>query len=585
VKRSGVVRQSCVVAISSWPESVGQLSEWVRDAAVPSELRIAAAKSLGEHGTSSAADVLVATLKTPRQSPSVRRALREVIATSYPDRAGEIDDAVVVDGQPWLMVGGAVAFGNALSAVGELGQLNLGVAGGITGVISGGTAGLLYGEARPMEAGDAAFIATTGTLGAVSGGVIGSGLDESGAPYGRLIGSAVGFGGAAALHRVHQGSAGDSVEAVVVASALTATVAGITAEVGGTPSRVGLGSTLAAGTLAAQALAPQVDVSSADVGLIGLTTGLSFSTAMLWPTPWNSGTGRVLIGLGTGPLIGYGLAHGLELEPQVQTGAIAGSAYGGVLGYGAGLVINPNAPRVGGARGGMIVGSVAGMGLGAWRTWADPDPIDPDDVMLAGAATAFMGWQAVGWGVHLGTDERGAGALVMLPAVVGGTVALSASALDVSTGDTLAAASFGIWGGYIGGVSGRVTGSAGLPAVLIGSSVGVLVGGVVQSPMIGAPPVVIGMADAGGVIGGSAAAIGTAIATSKGDTILVASLVGSGIGAVAGGAIGAGWVARGETRDMALMLPKTRARVSVVPLSMQVDGVRHDGAELRVTGW
>ena len=83
------------------------------------------------------------------------------------------------DGTWWLAGGGAVALGYGLGVVGYLGRAELAGLGVVTGAAAGGTAGWAIGRTWPMEAADAAFLTTTGTLGIASGVLIGDALVEA----------------------------------------------------------------------------------------------------------------------------------------------------------------------------------------------------------------------------------------------------------------------------------------------------------------------------------------------------------------------------------------------------------------------
>ena len=91
-----------------------------------------------------------------------------------------------------------------------------------------------------------------------------------------------------------------------------------------------------------------------------------------------------------------------------------------------------------------------------------------------------------------------------------------------------------------------------------------------MSPLVGMSPLVVGLADAGGVLVGSSAALGASFATDNTDAILIASLVGSGVGLVGGGLLGSRWDRAGTNRDIALNLPSLRfpAHVALVPTTL-----------------
>ena len=90
--------------------------------------------------------------------------------------------------------------------------------------------------------------------------------------------------------------------------------------------------------------------------------------------------------------------------------------------------------------------------------------------------------------------------------------------------------------------------------------------------------------DAGGVLGGSAAAVGASFATGDSDTILGSSLVGASVG-FAGGAL-LGTSLAGKTRDVAFLVPPhTTARFAMVPTVFPSDDGALPGAIIVVDHW
>ena len=62
-------------------------------------------------------------------------------------------------------------------------------------------------------------------------------------------------------------------------------------------------------------------------------------------------------------------------------------------------------------------------------------------------------------------------------------------------------------------------------------------------------------------------------------------MVGAGVGAVGGGALGIKWIQNGGTRDLAWTPSRIGGHWQMAPLATQVDGVPHYGARLAVTQW
>ena len=126
---------------------------------------------------------------------------------------------------------------------------------------------------------------------------------------------------------------------------------------------------------------------------------------------------------------------------------------------------------------------------------------------------------------------------------------------------------------------------------MIGSDIGLGLGILMESPLIGADPMVVGLADGGGVLGGAIAAVGASFVTNDADTILGSSIVGAVLGAGGGTATGFLLQRRGKTARVAGFdlpeLPDLPGRWAVAPASfydVDADAVAW-GASLQVDGW
>lgn len=590
-RRSAAVAEACVAAVAPFHDGVGHLARWLVDEDEALGLREAAAHALGDLGKAEAADQLVDALRRPRLPPMLRRVILEEIRSSYPERASELEGQVASDGRLWLAAGGAWGMGFAMGAAGHYGQTNLASLGWVTGGVGGATAGWLYGRAWPMEAGDAAYLTTSGVLGTTSGMLLGAAFDQGSgdAVYGGGLGGMVVGYGASAITRVpHRGTAGDSLEATGVAglasvAAVSATAVGVangpraTHQVDGPLLAAGLG--LAGGSVVGHLVAPHVDLSGHDAGLVGLGSLWGGAVGTLVPIGSAERNALPATGLAVGGLLGYGLAAPLDVPWDQQIAAGAGLAYGGAFGAGLGLLLDPNAEHQ--VPQGTALGlGTAGMVGGAVLARLDPEPVDDRDVVFVGLVTGWSTWQAVGWAVAVQSTADQAGWFVLAPAALGATAALASPEVDVPVPEGIAATSLGLWGAYVGGVAAELAEADPLVWSLVGSDVGLAGGSVLLSPMIGAPPVVIGVADAGGVLIGSTAALGTAFATDDPDAILTASLIGAGAGLTGGALVGVAWK-RGGTRDMARAPVRLPGRWLIRPDL----GVDRSGIAVEVHGW
>lgn len=592
-RRTPEVAESCVLALSVMPNGVTPLRTWLLDNKTDLQLREYAAESLGQMGTSEAADALVDTLRQPRVPSSLRREMLAIVQRNYADRLSDLDGQVAQDGRVWLAFGSSIGLGYAMATAGHFGQSDLTALGATTGFIGGWTAGTLYGRAFPMEAGDAAYISTTGPLGIVSGSLIAANLTQNTDTIllGGLAGGAVGYTIPALTYPQHQGSAFDSIEATGIAATAALTAEGLGQYLGShdaiqpeaRPWFPTIG--LTTGTIAGQVVAPMVDLGNHDPGLIAFSTMYGYVAGQLWPYSRQRPDGMPLMLGGIGAMTGYGLAGAIEVPGDVQLASWTGAAYGGVAGLGLGMMVYPDTPEMWG--GPTLVAGTAGVAAASYLTWRNPEPIDSRDVVLTGLVTGWASWQAVGWAAHFQPDTREAGAFVVAPALIGATTAVAAPYIDFPASHSLAATSLGAWGAYAGATTAELLDEPTLPWALTASNAGLATGGIVMSPLVGVSPLVVGTADAGGVLGGSTAALTASFVTDDTNDILLASLAGSVLGAAGGAIVGARWQ-RSGTRDVALTIPQTEGipgNWSLTPTATYTEGIPRYGAQLAVTQW
>lgn len=568
--------REAVRALPTWSDAIRPLSRWLLDRELGLAVRLEAVDALGALGTDLAADVLVDALRRPRIPPVLRERMAQTLAARWPDRAPRTLRHPTADGTPWLAAGSAWSLGAALATAGHLGQARLTALGAATGAAAGGTAGYLFGRAWPSEAGDAALVTTSSMLGTGGGALIGLGLGgDPDLPWWLgLGGTAGGYGLAYGLRRVHPGTAGDAVEGAAL-SLLIGAAAGSGAALLDQQPALAAGVGVLAGGVVGHALSPRVDLTARDLPLLVAASAYGAGVG------WVAAPDRPEAALGggaVGAVVGYGLAGLGDAPPDVLVGSAVGAAYGGLAGAGLGQLLEREALPT-------LAGGALGLGLGAALAHHDPEPIDDRDVVLVGAATGWAAWQVAGWTVASGRDLREPiGGLARLgPALIGAGTVLVANQVDVPVTHTAAAVSLGLWGGWFGGLAGQVGPSLEprLPAALIASNLALLGGSVAVSPAVGLPPLVVGLADAGGVLGGSLAAVGTSLVTGDGRAIRLASLVGSGAGLATGAVVGTLWRRSGNTRDVALWRPGP-LQISVTPA---FDARGANGLTVVVHGW
>jgi hypothetical protein len=589
--RDEATAREAIHALGGHPEALQPLSALLMDRGLATPLRSAAASALGDVGGAESADALLASLRRGRVPSSLRAAIIATIESKFPDRVAELDRRVATDGRWWVAAGGAYSLGYALESAGYFGQTTaLSPLGAVSGVAAGGTAGLLMGRAWPIEAGQAAFVTSTGVGASVAGTTLAGAFSRSPAATARiggLIGGAAGFGTAIAFRKHHEFEPADAAEAWAVAAGGALVASTVTDAVvadrqyNWRPQQFATGAGGLIGLAIGEAVAPRVHVSPRDALMIGAFSAYGATAGAFVPV--TRVRGLPVAGLASGALIGYALSPAFEAGPDVSVGALAGLTYGATLGYG--LADATFAPSSVPARRAIaLIGGTAGFGLGGYAAWKNTDPFDVSDGILVGLTTGWAAWQAAGWSYVAHVNTPGPALIAVSTTGIATLVVLPY--LDVPGTASFAAASLGLWGGYIGVASARFLNQpveAGLAFALVGSDIGLAFGGIVMSPIINVPPLVVGLGDAGGVLGGSIVLLGASFASSDPDVLMAASLGGTVAGFVGGAVIGH-HIAR-SSKDIALHRIDLPGRWRLEPAVVTDGHDRGNGVRLTVDRW
>jgi len=598
--RSADVATAAAWSLGAFPAAFDKLSWWVQDVGRPDGVRIAAAQALGRLGRPAGADAILAALGDRSTDEDLRVGLRAVLAQAFPERLAEADLQVRRNGTPWLMAGGAAGAGYALAATGHFGQSGLEALGGVTGGLGGATLGYVLGRARPMESGQAAFLSSSGMVGLTGGTLIGPMLAplDSDVPWVTgLVGGLVGYGAGIGLRSRYRGSPEQALGGVAVGAASAAlagsTVGFLDDQRVALPDSASAGFTglgLLVGTAVGHLSTPVAGTDAHDAGTILLATTYGGFLGLAVPVGSAQRSTLPVMGMSAGGLLAYGLSPVVDLGNDVNLGAATGLAYGATTGLGLGMLATPWGDEAM-QRTTTVIGGTAGGVLGGVLAARTPGGVQGDDVVITGLTTGWSAWQVLGWSQALHASSDLDGLKVLVPSVVGGATVVLSPLLDVQAGDSLCATSLGAWGAYLGSVGGELAhtdSNTQLGLALGASDVGLLGGALLMSPAVNASPTVVGMADAGGVVGGSTAALLTALFTDNTDPILVASLVGAGAGAGGGAVLGRALDRRtpGHQGRAGLHLPSLPAGVQLAPAFLPADtdsGVW--GARLSVQGW
>lgn len=572
VHRDEDVRIVALAALARFPTALPRLKAWIEDRSAPTAVRIGAVEALARMPDPGVREALLTVARRPGLSPAVREAVLRALARRWPLLTlGDLPPAE--NGAPWLAAGASASLGYALAAAGWFGRTRRWEVGAVTGATAGATAGWIYGRAWPREAGDAGLVATSGALGTGAGFLVGYGAAEgdlSTAFLGGLAGEGAGLVLGALAAGPHRGVGQDAAEGTAIAALVGGAAALGRAATGadGPETALAGGVGLAAGAVVGHLSAPGLRLPT-DLGPVGVGAALGLAATALAPAerPLPAALAGTLGGAAVGGVIGAWA----DPPPDLLLGAVAGAGLGGALGAGAGLAVGAS-PGLRGALGGA--GGGLGLLTGTAVALVDPDPLDDRDAAFGAAAAAWAGWNAAAASdlADVPTD-RAAGAVLL--AAAGAAVATSAGnvLVDVPIPQTLCATSLGIWGGYVGYQAGDLVGVDPLLVALPASDLGLALGGLLVSPLVGVPPLVLGVADAGGVFGGAVGALAAGIATSDGDAVTASSLAGAGVGGAVGLAVGSVWHRSQGRRDVVLRpldLPPVALTPGPAPLGLGV---------------
>ncbi len=592
--QSTELQVAAVRALGRYPSAVPYLFATLREPRASDVVRATSGEVLASLGAPGTAEALIEVREGA--DSGLRARLDAIIAASFPQHAAALSPSRSAATTGWLMLGGGAGLGYTLAAAGHFGQSDLAGLGATAGAAGGATAGYFLARARPIDPGDAAFITSNTIVGTALGTTAAIAAEAGGdAVWGAgLAGEAIGLGLGLGLRQRHQGRASDGGEAIVGA------VAGYTAgsfyasALGADDrGRGAVGTLTGLGTYTiAQTVGTSFTLHGTDESLLPL--GLVLGTELGLAIPDDSGSGIPVATALTGLGAAWGTAAYVDLPGDVTTGAWTGVAYGSAIGLGLGL---GSATRDEGLGATTLVGGALGTVAGGYLAHGDPAPVSADDVALSALGAGWGLYQAIGWiAVSDASDPRLAGLVPLVPGLVGGGLAVASPTIQVDWGSSLAATSVGLWGSYVGGVvttlavPENASGHPILSGVLLGGDLGLVGGAVLMHPALGVEPAVVGFADAGGLLGGATATLVVALASGDRDSLLAASLVGSGAGMAGGAALGNALLKRPARASSARVgpagaLPDLPGQWSVVPMVTAVEDDALYGGMVQVVGW
>jgi hypothetical protein len=303
---------------------------------------------------------------------------------------------------------------------------------------------------------------------------------------------------------------------------------------------------------------------------IGLPTGVALALVVDHTVPAASGTaGNALVG----GIFGHGLGAGLPLlVPDVSGKTLAASTAGvGLAGTVAGGLVAPLLDLTPGDR--TLIG--VGSSIAAVESWLITDGL------LDAAGRSRQ--QALGVGLTAGS-------------LTGVGLEALANRVEVPAGDVVLVTTTGGWGAMLGVLGPIAAGAsyragAGRVAASAGGAVGMGIGGVLVSPLVGLEPRRTVVPQLCAVGGGSLGTIGAASVTTEQQGLALGAVAGAAVGAAGGIGLELWLGDRGQ--DQALLLPLPSAVAARLPGQWSLsprpavleDGETGLGVDLQVVGW
>lgn len=622
--------------LGAWQDAavVPVLAMVAREAAAAEPVRTAAVDALGALQLTEAAAALVR-LASNRELPrELQGHAAEVLLRDYPGRARAEDLQVRAD--PWgatLGISGAGLTGAvALSSVGVWTRSDLAVwVGSIGGTAVGAGSAGIVNSVRPLDHAEGLVMASGPVWGTAAALALTEGIfpDQSGRTRDNLgaglrtAGAAGGLGLAA--WRWKRGvELADTREVNTtgwLGAQLGAGIGMASASVGPSCSRldgqeqvpcwedrwarerrghmlgavaggaVGLGT----GALLRQGWAPdRASIALGSVGAVqGSATGLLLPAALGRSTAWH----HVDLGLPAGAATALAIDH---LVPSAS-GSAGNALVVGIFGHGLGAGLPLLVPDVPGQ---TLAASTAGVGLAGTLTGGLVAPLldlSPGDRTLIGVGSGIAAVES--WLISDGlldaagrSREQALGIGLTAGSLTGIGLEALATTVEVPAGDVVLVTTVGGWGAMVGvlgpiAAGARYRDGAGRVAASAGGAVGMGIGGVLASPLVGLEPRRTVVPQLCAVGGGSLGTIGAAFATSEQQWLALGAVAGAAVGAAGG--VGLELWLGDRRQEQAALVPLPSALASRLPGHWSLsprpavleDGETGVGVDLQVVGW
>jgi hypothetical protein len=256
------------------------------------------------------------------------------------------------------------------------------------------------------------------------------------------------------------------------------------------------------------------------------------------PSGRNYGAG-MLLGSSLGTLATVGLTQVTEYTPA-EVGRMAFiDLFGSLAGVGTVLMLRSEETEERDVQRGLLIGGLASLAAGSQLT--SRMEVSRGDAALVGLGSSWGAWQGLGLAIGLETSGEVKGGATLLGLGLGGLGGMGLSqAVDVTPGWVAAAGSGSLWGGWLMSSAQLAWGEFDAPDMLLvvaAGDVGLALSTLALSPLVGATPTQLGIVSLGGLGGGVLFTLGGGLFTRESRPLLQASFIGTSAGLLVGGII------------------------------------------------
>lgn len=567
------------------PKAEAVLRSVATDEREAMSVRLAAVASLGRQKSATAGESLAALAQNVDEKGAVRQAAGDALREHFPELARRLNLPAVIAGSSGRAIGtvvGAASGAYTLSLVGMLSpSAETGaVVGAFGGLVIGGAAGNLLAHSAQLDEGDAQFIGSAGIwsvpVGWSAGRLLGGPADNCDRGCTAvMLGTHLAAMSGSWLLRDHVAfSSLDTAEVNALslsAMFLSLGVADLAWPGGDVRPGHALRTVLPVAAFAtASVFADDLRLTAplAGLTLFAALDGLFLANALgeeIIPAERESGplgsmvrnehrekqiAGLRWLGLGLG--LGGMLAGSAGWQPTGSEVQLIGYAtvLGHALGSGVSILAEGNESTVS-AIPMAVTGLAAGVATGV-LTGPLKLSIKGGDSLLMPLGLLFSAWQGFGWAFQMGDRGTFSGSefgLGLTLAGMGGVATLALTQVtNLSAWEAGWAFSGSVWGGWLlgwGSYASRAHGSTTLGMALLGSALGLGVGAVLVSPLVGVDPSRLAWTSVFGVAGMTVASM-TAVfvaydPSNESRAVSTANVVGTAVG-LAVGAVVSGWL-------------------------------------------